>query len=1122
MAENIREQIAALRDAQIISIVGETMFSRGYQYFINEHVLHTDEEPELAGGISAVVLGNGRSYRVVINSLHPFYATCGCPVRVRCKHIAATLLAVRAESSSWREQLYMLGSGRHVNNANQHEPEYERLGLRLERTKTGIKLRPLRQLRAGNWTPNQMSWNQFAQRQRPGARTGSRLAVPAHRAALQNFMRQVSSGYRSPHEGLTLRDLGSMALALLAQAAQAGVELFWQDTSHPLEISADPWEVCADVTLLDSGDLQVRILALGADGRRVEVLENTKPLLGLLVTDNGAILGALPQGTSKAVAALLCTNHPISVPQKDRLEFETAFLPSLEKILPVSSRDDSYHPCRVSPPRLCLEVSRPESGYFEITAKQQVSLEGSAEEMRGAAENTAPETTLAAEASTAASEESTEADAAPAIESREDGVEPQRESQPEAQPEPQIAPIADYLALRDDIETCLRLWENSAVGGAPTSLRSALLLSQFHTSAAEINAWGSNTTNLNFEQFARFQGELAPRLEEAGIRVFYADGAQLHISHEKPVIETRIQESNDWLDLGIVVTIGDFEVPLPELYEALTNNYDYVIRGDVMIPLGPDFDPLRALLSSAAALGEVTPKTVRVPTVRAHALYLSESQLTASKNIRKKLRELEHLGDPEPLPEHVSATLRGYQQNGYAWLTHLARANFGGVLADDMGLGKTLQVLTMIQRLQETGEREGPVLIVAPTSVVSNWQAEAQKFTPQLRVQVVRNSAKRRRESIPELASSADIVVTSYTLARIDAKEYRRVQWGGVVADEAQAIKNPATNSYKAIADLRRPWTFAVTGTPIENSLGDLAALLYLTAPGLLPNRTVFWEKFRKPIERRGDQEATELLQRLVHPFIMRRRKNDVAQDLPEKVENTILVELTPKHMRRYRQQLERERQEVLGLIEDVDHNRISILASLTRLRRLAIDPGLFDEKAGLSESAKTERLVEHLQELLPEGHQVLVFSQFTSYLERIARRLGEAGISYSYLDGSTRDRDGAIASFREGENPVFLISLKAGGTGLNLVEADYVYIMDPWWNPAAEEQAIDRSHRIGQGKQVMVYRLVSQGTIEEKVVALQDRKRSLAGIVNSGADRPITAADMRALLSDVGSSGGF
>ncbi|MBE7190827.1 DEAD/DEAH box helicase, partial [Jatrophihabitans endophyticus] len=363
-----------------------------------------------------------------------------------------------------------------------------------------------------------------------------------------------------------------------------------------------------------------------------------------------------------------------------------------------------------------------------------------------------------------------------------------------------------------------------------------------------------------------------------------------------------------------------------------------------------------------------------------------------------------------------------------------------------------------------------------------------------------------------------DVVVTSYALLRLDTASYTTVRWGGMLLDEAQFAKNRHSTTYQRIRAIDVPFRLAITGTPLENDLMELWSILSIAAPGLFPSPSGFQDHYAKPIEKEGDRERLAQLQRRIRPLLLRRTKELVASDLPPKTEQVIEVELGKKQRAVYDRYLNRERQRVLGLIGEFDRNRFTIFRALTTLRQVALDAALIDAANEGIPSAKLDLFDELLANALEERHRVLVFSQFTRLLGRVKDRLDEAEIGYAYLDGSTRRRGEAIDRFRSGEADVFLISLKAGGFGLNLAEADYCILLDPWWNPAAEAQAVDRAHRIGQTRQVMVYRLVAKDTIEEKVMALKESKRALFDAVMDGDGSmevgALTAEDVRELLA--------
>jgi SNF2 family DNA or RNA helicase len=406
--------------------------------------------------------------------------------------------------------------------------------------------------------------------------------------------------------------------------------------------------------------------------------------------------------------------------------------------------------------------------------------------------------------------------------------------------------------------------------------------------------------------------------------------------------------------------------------------------------------------------------------------------------------------------------------------------------------------------------------VVTPASVVHNWVSEAARFAPDLTIRAVTQTEARRGCGLAEAATGADVVVTSYTLFRLEFDDYRALKWDGLVLDEAQFIKNAQAVAHRCAKRLPAPFKLAITGTPMENNLAELWALCSVTAPGLFPRLDRFTEYYRNPIEKGHDVERLALLRRRIRPLMLRRRKADVVSDLPDKQEQVIELELAPKHRRMYQTYLQRERQKVLGLLGDLEQHRFEIFRSLTLLRQASLDVTLVDPKHRGVPSTKLDVLTEQVTSLVAEGHRTLVFSQFTRFLAAARARLEDAGVPCCYLDGSTRDRARVLADFKNGAAPVFLISLKAGGFGLNLTEADYCILLDPWWNPATEAQAVDRVHRIGQTRGVMVYRLVAKDTIEEKVMALKARKAELFSSVLDGGDfasARLTASDIRALL---------
>jgi len=572
----------------------------------------------------------------------------------------------------------------------------------------------------------------------------------------------------------------------------------------------------------------------------------------------------------------------------------------------------------------------------------------------------------------------------------------------------------------------------------------------------------------------------------------------------------------DWLDLEVHVAIDGESVPLPDVLEALTRGDDFLVlpSGLYVATERPEFSRLHDVVAAAAQLRERDGDSLRIGKDDLGIWAQLDDAGVVDRQAGEwvaRARALRDLVDiPRPEPTGLTATLRPYQRDGFHWLAFLWEHGLGGILADDMGLGKTVQVLALVAHASARGS--APFLVVAPTSVVTSWTSEAARHVPGLRVATV----TRRSDDVAALAAQADVVVTTYALLRLEQEQFAARAWGGLVLDEAQQTKNHQSKTYAAARRIQASFRLAVTGTPFENQLMELWALLSIAAPGLYPSPRQFRDLVANPVERGTDPSALERFRRRIRPFLLRRTKELVADDLPTKQEQVVAVELGSHHRRVYDAHLARERQRILGLLDDFDRNRVAILAALTTLRQLALDPALVDaEHEGIG-SAKVDYLVDQLPEITAEGHRALVFSQFTRYLARVRDRLATAGIDTSYLDGSTTDRGRVIDEFRSGDAPVFLISLKAGGVGLTLTEADYVFLLDPWWNPAAEAQAVDRAHRIGQQRHVNVYRLVSADTIEEKVMALKARKAELFAQVldgDSGASTALRAGDIRGLF---------
>jgi non-specific serine/threonine protein kinase len=553
-----------------------------------------------------------------------------------------------------------------------------------------------------------------------------------------------------------------------------------------------------------------------------------------------------------------------------------------------------------------------------------------------------------------------------------------------------------------------------------------------------------------------------------------------------------VQSHIDWFDVAAVVNYGDLSVDLATIRRAVLKRERYVLLADGS--LGLVSHELAQRLAPLFAMGQTHDATIRYATAQVGVVeqIVQEASMasvdSAFEERRARLRLFEHI-EPQPLPDGFRGSLRNYQKAGYDWLHFLNTYGFGGCLADDMGVGKTIQTLAFIQSMRERAPQANAILIVMPRSIVYNWQREASRFTPNLRLLT---HIDQGRSKDTATFAQYDVILTTYgTMLRdIDMLTSYRFQY--VILDESQAVKNPSAETARAVRRLQTERRLSLTGTPIENSAVELWSQFAFLNPGLLGSAETFRETFTR--EGEGRDEALKLLRRLTFPFILRRTKDQVAPDLPSRTERVLMNEMEPEQRRLYNAQRDHYRALLLGLIDSAgpQQTRVKMLEGLLRLRQICNHPRLIDpNSAGVS--GKFESLLATLEALQAAGHRALVFSQFVQMLTLVRAELDARGITYAYLDGRTRDRQSIIDAFqRDNRHAFFLISLRAGGVGLNLTAADYVIHVDPWWNPAVEMQATDRSHRIGQTRPVMVYKMVVRDSVEEKILQLQDRKREL------------------------------
>jgi superfamily II DNA or RNA helicase len=577
-----------------------------------------------------------------------------------------------------------------------------------------------------------------------------------------------------------------------------------------------------------------------------------------------------------------------------------------------------------------------------------------------------------------------------------------------------------------------------------------------------------------------------------------------------------VKSGIDWFELHGDVDFGNgLTAPLPKLLSALRKGERFIALDDGTFGLLPE--EWLAKYGTLAALGEEKDEHLQFSKRQVGFLDALLASMPATNfdeayaKARDALMQFEGVQAEDP-PAGFTGILRPYQRDGLGWMSFLRKFGFGGVLADDMGLGKTVQVLALLESRRQSRGRvasgdlgsngadktPGPSLVVVPKSLVFNWKAEATKFSPQLRV-LDHTGVEREREAASHF-ENFDLILTTYGTLRRDAELFKDVRFDYVILDEAQAIKNASTGAAKAARLLQGDHRLALSGTPVQNHLGELWSLFEFLNPGMMGAASVF--KMTPAGGNALDAEARTMLSRALRPFILRRTKEQVATELPEKLEQTLLCEMDEAQRKLYDELRTHYRQSLMERVarDGINKSKIQVLEALLRLRQAACHPGLIDKSRDKEPSAKLDALLDQIGQVVDEDHKVLVFSQFTSLLAIVRHRLDAHGITYEYLDGKTRDREERVTRFQtDPACKLFLISLKAGGLGLNLTAAEYVYLLDPWWNPAVEAQAIDRAHRIGQTRRVFAYRLIAKDTVEEKVLALQQTKRDLAdAIINA------------------------
>ncbi|MFD2582849.1 DEAD/DEAH box helicase [Pedobacter vanadiisoli] len=606
-------------------------------------------------------------------------------------------------------------------------------------------------------------------------------------------------------------------------------------------------------------------------------------------------------------------------------------------------------------------------------------------------------------------------------------------------------------------------------------------------------------------------------LEASGFEIEQATGQKKFVFGANK-IDLEVKEGNDWFDIHAVVWFGKYQIPFLSLKQHILHKKREFLLPDGEVAIIPDkwFTQYGSLFSLAEAGQSLKLKKHHIGLIND----LAEDSL-ANVMLERKLQRLSDFEDivDTQMPVHFKGSLRDYQKAGYNWFSFLREYNFGGCLADDMGLGKTIQTLAMLQKVKEDDQLlklQSTSLIVMPTSLIYNWLTEAKKFTPKLKI--LAHTGTNRNKDVANFANY-DIIITTYGVTRVDVDELKNFYFNYIILDESQNIKNPASKSFKAIRSLKSKHKLILSGTPVENSVSDLWSQLTFLNPGLLGTQAFFNEEYVQAIEKKKDEEKARKLQSIIKPFVLRRTKEQVAAELPPKTEQVIYCDMSEDQAAYYEKTKSAYRNDLLQSMDDgtFAQKQVQLLQGLTALRQLANHPVMIDGEY-ISDSGKFENVIHTLDNVLKGGHKVLVFSQFVKHLDIFKKHFESENIPFAYLDGATRNRGEIVAEFQQNSDlKVFLISIKAGGVGLNLTQADYVFILDPWWNPAVEQQAIDRTHRIGQDKKVFIYKFIAKDTVEEKILALQNRKKSLANSLITTEEsffKSLSKEDIRDILN--------
>lgn len=642
---------------------------------------------------------------------------------------------------------------------------------------------------------------------------------------------------------------------------------------------------------------------------------------------------------------------------------------------------------------------------------------------------------------------------------------------------------------------------------------------------AEVLNSHSLTTHNKYDEF-KVDGDLIdfvvyeiPALQEMGIEILGEENLfNFKVQKGKPGMMMEVRNDVDWFDIKGEVRFGKSGVEMEKVLESIFQNKRFVDLGDGKKGVIPKnwINELRAYRGFFAdgKKGGVKLSKYHMPVLESLISLSKKSDLdVGSKKVIEKFKNFEKI-TPAKLSKHLKAELRDYQKSGYDWLNFLREYDFNGILADDMGLGKTLQTLSILQKCKDEGAKN-PFLVVVPTSLVFNWKREIEKFAPGISAYLHHGQNRAKSEkAINRNFKEYDLVITTYGVLKNDLKFFADKTFEYVVLDEAHTIKNPISVNARTVNVLKANHKLAISGTPIQNNLIELWSLFDFLSPGYLGTYDGFKENFVIPIEKEKDESATRNLRKLIDPFLLRRNKSNIASELPKKTEIVLRSEFGEEEARVYQTWKDHYSNEISRSIKDkgLNKSRLKILEGLTKLRQVCLHPRMVDENY-TGRSGKFDMLMMEVEKVLNEGHKVLIFSSFVKMLDIARTEFEHRGLKYSYLDGSTKNREAVVSEFEEADSArPFLISIKAGGVGLNLTSADYVFILDPWWNPAVEMQAMDRAHRIGQENPVFVYKMIAENSIEEKILELQESKKKLVEDVITDEETGVKSIDEKTI----------